>query len=40
MAQGGHRTNRSLWVYGPRTRREFLALLRRDAMFDALARKV
>jgi predicted TIM-barrel fold metal-dependent hydrolase len=30
MAQGGFRANRSLRTYGPRTRRDFLALLRRD----------
>jgi predicted TIM-barrel fold metal-dependent hydrolase len=31
--QGGHRAARSLRTYGPRTRREFLALLRRSATF-------
>jgi predicted TIM-barrel fold metal-dependent hydrolase len=30
VAQGGFRANRSLRTYGPRTRREFLALLARD----------
>ena len=31
VAQGGFRANRSLRAYGPRTRREFLALLEREA---------
>src|SRR5262245_30869529 len=30
-AQGGFRANRSLRAYGPRTRREFIAMLQRDA---------
>jgi predicted TIM-barrel fold metal-dependent hydrolase len=30
VAQGGFRANRSLRTYGPRTRREFIALLARD----------
>lgn len=34
MAQGGFRTNRSLTTYGPRTRREFLALRRREEWAD------
>jgi uncharacterized protein len=32
-AQGGHRVERSLRTYGPRTRRQFLTLLRRGAAF-------
>jgi uncharacterized protein len=31
VAEGGFRANRSLRTYGPRTRREFIALLERDA---------
>jgi hypothetical protein len=34
-AVGGFRADRSLRTYGPRTRREFLALLRRDAAVNA-----
>jgi hypothetical protein len=31
VAQGGFRANRSLRAYGPRTRREFIALPEREA---------